>query len=351
MKSKISRMLLLLAACGMLAGCGAAETTDADASDEAATETDASGEVGEYKFVLAEVNPADTVVGQVDQAFADKIEELSNGAMTVDVYFEAEKGKEFDVLTGMIDGTSDISIARVSCFEFTNFGCEMPSLVCLPFTFENEEHFWNFADSDAAQQILNEPVEFGLGVRGLFIGEEGFRHFFSNKKLTSVEDFQGLRIRVSSDQVMTSMVEGLGATPYQLQLEDIPVAFQNDEIDAAEQPVVNYAANNFDADAPYLLVDGHTLGIVEIVIADSAWNELTPAQQQIVTEAAEYAQDFNKDLVATNEEKAYAELEARGVEVTQVEDKTPFREATQAVVDETIAGKEDLYQQILDCAN
>jgi len=348
MKTKLIKMVIAFTACGMLAGCGA--TTDVATTDGGEATEAADGEIGEYNFVLAEVNPADTIVGQIDQAFADKVAELSNGAMTVDVYFEAEKGKEFDVVTEMIDGTSDVDIARISAYQFNNFGCETPTLISIPFTFENEEHFWKFADSDIAQGILNEPSEYGLGVRGLFIGEEGFRHFFGNKKLTSIDDFKGLRIRVSSDQVMTGMVEGLGASPYQIQLEDIPAAFQNDEVDAAEQPIVNYAANNFNEDAPYVILDGHTLGVIEFIISEEVWNSLSPAQQNVITEASKYAQDRNKELVATEEAKTIEDLKSKGVEIVEVADKTPFRDATKAVTEANIAGKEDLYQQILDCA-
>ena len=44
--------------------------------------------------------------------------------------------------------------------------------------YKRQAHFWNFANSDLAPEFLNEPQELGLPVRGLFYGEEGFRHFF-----------------------------------------------------------------------------------------------------------------------------------------------------------------------------
>jgi len=329
----------------MLAGCGASEgntATDAQAA--------ADGEIGEYHFVMAEVNPIDTIVGQTDKAFADKVEELSNGTMTVELHCDAELGTEIDVVTGMIDGDSDVDICRTSAFQFNNFGCHMPLVLSLPFTFENEEHFWKFADSDLAKEFLDEPLEYNLGVRGLFFGEEGFRHFFSDKPINGIDDLNGMRIRVSSDEVMTGMVVSLGGTAYQIQMNEIPSSFYNDEIDAAEQPIVNYAANNFNEEAPYMLLDGHTLGVIEVFIKDDVWQELTPAQQAVIAEAAEYAKECNKGLVSVKEEETIKSLTEQGVTFTEVADKTPYREAVKDLIKKQIVGREDLYQQVLDFA-
>ena len=42
-----------------------------------------------------------------------------------------------------------------------------------------------------------EPEDLGLGVRGLFYAEEGFRHFFTVDPVSSIEDLAGMKLRVS----------------------------------------------------------------------------------------------------------------------------------------------------------
>ena len=71
----------------------------------------------------------------------------------------------------------------------------------------------SYTHLDLAPEFLSEPQELGLPVRGIFYGEEGFRHFFTVKPVAGIEDFQGLKLRVSNDPVMNGMVEGLGANP------------------------------------------------------------------------------------------------------------------------------------------
>ena len=65
--------------------------------------------------------------------------------------------------------------------------------------------------------------------------------------------------------------------------------------------------------------------------------------------AADYAADFNANLSASKEAEVLDELKADGVNVVEVEDKTPWQDAVKDVVANAIKGNEDLYQKILDC--
>ena len=50
-------------------------------------------------------------------------------------------------------------------------------------------------------------------MRGIFFGEEGFRHFFTRDPISGIENLKGLKLRVSNDPIMNGLVEGLGASP------------------------------------------------------------------------------------------------------------------------------------------
>ena len=134
-------------------------------------------------------------------------------------------------------------MSRISAFSLTSYGGEKSKLLSIPYTFANRDHYWNFATSDLAEEFLIEPHENGSGVRGLFYGEEGFRHFFATKELKGIESLKGMKIRVSADPVMTGMVEGLGATPTVVSFSELYSALQTGVVDAAEQPIANYKAN------------------------------------------------------------------------------------------------------------
>ena len=299
-------------------------------------------------LTYAEVNPLDgTIVGEMAKAFKEKAEEVSGGEITIDIQAGGVLGSEDQILDNLLGGGNITDIGRFSAFAFTQYGCDKAKLLSIPYTFVNEDHFWNFAASDLAQDFLLEPQEIGLPLRGLCYGEEGFRHFFFKGEVKGLEDLKGLKIRVSSDPVMTGMVSGLGASATTVPFTELYSALQTGVVDGAEQPIANYLSNAFPEVAPYVIKDGHTLGAIQIVITDAALAKLTEEQQAAIQEAADYASLVCKEKVAEIEGETYAKLAEAGVTVVEVEDKAPWVTACQQVIDDNTSSQAELYQQIV----
>ena len=262
MKKRFLSLALSAAMVASLAGCGlkspettttaaateaaateaattaAAETTAEAAKDSTATAEvpDASGDP-EVTLVYAEVNPLDTIVGQTDTAFKEKVEELSGGSIKVDLQASGVLGAEADVLDAMLGHSGTVDMARLSASSLTNYGATKAGLLALPYIFSSREHFWNFAKSDVAQEFLSETEDLGLGIKGLTYGEEGFRHFFTVKPVNSMEDLKGMKLRVSSDPVMVGTVESFGANATVVAFTELYSALQTGVVDGAEQPI------------------------------------------------------------------------------------------------------------------
>ncbi len=324
------------------------DAADAPA-DDAASDAPAANDPA-VTLVMAEVNPLDTIVGQMDSKFKEEVERLSGGSITIDLQASGVLGSENDVLDAMLGGAGTIQISRISAFALTSYGGEKSSLLSIPYTWESRDHWWAFAESDLAQEILQEPSEKGSGVRGLFYGEEGFRHFFANTELKDLDSLKGLKIRVSNDPVMNGMVEGLGASPTVVDFGELYSALQTGVVDAAEQPIANYKSNAFPEVANNLILDGHTLGAVQVIITDEAWDSLTPAQQDAITEAGKLASEHCKKISAEAEAEVLEALKAEGCNVVEVTDLAPWKEACKKVIEDNTASQADLYQQLLDFA-
>ena len=345
----VSAAALALTACGGSSNSTAASTaTSAAASTAPAGDAAAAASDPKVTLVYAEVNPLDTIVGQTGSHFKEKVEELTGGSVVVDVQASGVLGSENDVLDAILGGSTSIDISRISAFALTSYGCNKSKLLSIPFTFNNRAHFWNFANSDLAPEFLNEPQELGLPVRGLFYGEEGFRHFFTVKPVAAIGDLKGMKLRVSNDPVMNGMVEGLGANPTVVAFGELYSALQTGVVDGAEQPIANYKSNAFPEVANNLILDGHTLGAVQAVITDNAWGKLTANQQAAVMAAAADTQKFNADLSETAENKVLDELRSSGCNVVDVDDKTPWQEACAKVIKDNTSDQAELYQKLLD---
>ncbi|MCI8864683.1 MAG: TRAP transporter substrate-binding protein [Lachnospiraceae bacterium] len=362
-------MLCMAMVAGSLAGCGlkapdepttaAPATTAAPEGTKATEDTESGGEgagagaydtanMPEVTLVYAEVNPLDSIVGQMASDFKSKVEELSDGKITIDVQASGVLGSENDVLDTMLGGGGTIDMSRISAFALTSYGGQKSMLLSLPYTFVSREHFWNFATSDLAGEFLMESQENGSGVRGLFYGEEGFRHFFTTNEIGGLEDLKGMKLRVSNDPVMNGMVEGLGASPTVVSFGELYSSLQTGVVDGAEQPIANYKSNAFQEVAPNLILDGHTLGAVQVIITDESWDKLTGDQQAILMEAGEYASAQNRANSEKKENEVLESLKAEGVNVVEVADIVPWQEATKKVIEDNTKGYEDLYQKLLD---
>jgi TRAP-type C4-dicarboxylate transport system substrate-binding protein len=147
---------------------------------------------------------------------------------------------------------------------------------------------------------------------------------------------------------MNGLVEGLGANPTVVSFNELYSALSTGVVDGAEQPIANYKSNAFDEVAPYLVLDGHTLGAIQIIITDDAWDSLTEEQQQILKEAGDAASEYNRSISEEKENEVLEQLKEEGITIIEVEDKTEWQEAVKSVVEENTVGYEDLYQQILD---
>ena len=354
---KISRRSFLaasaaLGAAAALTACGgsSSSTTTTTTSTAATGDATAAANDPSVTLVYAEVNPLDTIVGQTATFFKEKVEELSGGSITIDVQAAGVLGSENDVLDAMLGGSTSIDISRISAFALSSYGCIKSSLLTIPYTWESRAHWWNFANSDLAPEFLNEPQDNGLPVRGIFYGEEGFRHFFTVNPVSGLEDLKGMKLRVSNDPIMNGMVEGLGAYPTVVSFGELYSALQTGVVDGAEQPIANYKSNAFPEVANNLILDAHTLGAIQAVICDNAWAKLTENQQAVIMEAGAQTQQFNAELSETEENKVLEELRADGCNVVDVPDMAPWAEACAAVIEENTASPADLYQQLLDFA-
>ena len=132
MRKKLLSLLCCVAMVVSCVGCGGAKTDNAGASNQGASNNPSGGTV---TLVMAEVNPLDTIVGMTDKYFADKVKELSNGSVVIDLQAAGVLGSENDVLDTMLAPGSTIDMSRISAFALTSYGGQKSMLLSLPYTF------------------------------------------------------------------------------------------------------------------------------------------------------------------------------------------------------------------------
>jgi len=168
----------------------------------------------------------------------------------------------------------------------------------LPFLFSDDDHAARVLDGKIGQNLLrglsqNQSTE---NVKGLaFTYSGGFTVISANKPITSVEDLEGLKVRVPHSSVIRDYFDELGMQPTALELEQMHSAFEANEIDAAEITYRRLYEVEGQKYTKSILHSRHDLFLTSIIINQDFWDTLGIDLQNIVSEAALLAAQSERD--------------------------------------------------------
>jgi TRAP-type C4-dicarboxylate transport system substrate-binding protein len=132
------------------------------------------------------------------------------------------------------------------------------------------------------------------------------------------------------------IVKALGAKPVQIRFSEIYNALLRGIVDGQENPLVNFQGAKLYEVQKYISLTGHKYEITPFLIRRAAWEALSPADRTILKEAANEATRFQRALTQKEDDEAFADLVARGVQIDTVY-KEPFIAATRDVYDKWYA--------------
>ena len=335
-ETSISRRSLLVgtacAALGALTGCTAPEPTAAEPQPE-------------LILRYAENQPEDYPTTKAALAFAEMVAQRTDGRVKVVVYSGGELGAELSVIEQMQFG--GIDFARVSLSQLAGL-LENLSVLQLPYLYEDAKQMWRVLDGSIGDDFLAMLDEMDLV--GLSWFDAGVRSFYTRKKVTDLEQLQGLTLRVQESDMMSEMITDLGAEPVQVVYSQVYAALRNGQIDGAENNWPSYDAMGHYEVAPYFLQDEHTR-VPEIQLASTAAIEkleaLDPSYPEVLRTCARESARTERRLWAQREARSEKELREWGVEVTTLPDaeKQKFRAAVQPLYDR-FADQAELLERI-----
>lgn len=277
---------------------------------------------------LADNQPADNPVNKGNYFFAERVKELTNGQVIVEVYPGAVLGEEVDVTQQVRAGI--IAMARINTVPLAEFVPEI-GVVTLPYVFASFEHKWKVLDSEIGQSLLKSFEKAGLV--GLNFYEAGFRHFYTTKKpIRSVADLKGMKIRVQQSRISMKMVELLGAVPTPMNYGDVYSALQTGVIDGAENDFVSYNLSSHYEVAKNITLDGHLSPPAVIIMNKAIFDKLPKEHQQAILQAAKEASKFQRNAMEEFQNESRKKVEAAGCKVYTV-NVTEFQKAVQPIYD------------------
>ena len=179
------------------------------------------------------------------------------------------------------------------------------------------------------------------GVMPLAWGENGYREISNSKKaIKSPEDLKGLKIRVVGSPLFLDTFTALGANPTQMSWADAQPAFASGAVDGQENPLAIFTAAKLHSVAQkHITLWGYVNDPLIFVVNKEIWNSWTPADREIVKQAAI---DAGKEEIALArkgvveaDKPLLKDIAALGVTVTQLSpaERAAFVKATRPVYD------------------
>ena len=287
---------------------------------------------------LSEVHAEGYPTTLADQEFARLIEEKTEGRIKVEVY---SGGQLYGEETGSIEALQlgDIAFARVSASPVASY---VPALnaIQMPYLYKNADHMWAVLDGEIGKDMLAQIEASGSGLVGLCWYDAGARSYYTTKKVASVADMKGLKIRMQNNAMMVDMTNVLGGT-------GVTGIGPNEVYSAIKQGTIDGAENNwptYQNMGDYEL-DEHTR-VPEILLASAeVLSSLDPADVEIIKQCAIETEAYEKAKWAEKEESSEKIVREAGCTIVELTPEA-FAEFQAAMTNPSDAlGGQSLYEK------
>jgi TRAP-type C4-dicarboxylate transport system substrate-binding protein len=270
----------------------------------------AAEEVIEYR--VATIEGVGTPMNDGFDRFIEEVEECSEGRLVGTNYPAGQLGGFVDLIDGNRNGTYEITSGG---FDVEGELSPTLSALSLGYVFEDEEH----VERVIAEMLpeMAEELEASTGVTILGMGEDGWRWTFTSRPVETIDDIQGLKIRVPEAEIPLGLWTALGAAPTPVPFTEMYNALETGVIEGGESALAQIDANAFWEPAPYLNNTRHWFNI-KPVRANAEWfNSLDADLQECLRTTGEEVFTDVRQTSRAAEADTLEKLQGEGVTVVE----------------------------------
>ena len=245
---RAAAVMMILSLTAGFAACGlAGEGSQAAAKDAG---------VQRYAWPLGSSSPEDTVTQIYAEKFADEVDRLSDG-------------KDGDIPFVVQNTAPQVTFMKDTAVF------DMPAL--FDSIDEVREHVDNPKFMKLMQQVYNDG-----GYELLGYADQGFRVMTTNKKIESLADFKGQKIRTMENSYHMAYWKALGASPTPMTFSEVYIGLQQGTIDAQENPYEVIVSNKLYEQQDYVVETNHLPHLISLIVSEEFMKGMTDEQQQMI---------------------------------------------------------------------
>ena len=337
----MKRLLVMVAAALVLSAC------NKDCEPQAGATGAEPAKTFEWKLVTSWPKNFPGL-GTAPERFAEQVEQLSGGRLTIKVYGAGELVPALQVFDAVSQGTAEMGHSGAYYWKGKASAAQFFTSVPFGLTAQEMNGWIQYGGGQALWEEVYAPFNL-LPLPGGNTGVQMGGWF--NKEINSVDDLKGLKMRIPG--LGGEVLARAGGTPVTLPGGEIFTSLQTGTIDATEWvgPYNDLAFGLYKVAEHYYYPGWHEPGsMMEFTINKGAFAEL-PADLQAIVRIT--AKAINEDMLAeytTRNQAALIELkEKHGVDVREF--PADVLDKLQALSDEVVAevaGADPLSQKVYD---
>ncbi|MCF3934567.1 TRAP transporter substrate-binding protein [Acuticoccus sp. M5D2P5] len=273
-------------------------------------------------------DPSDPV-HTASKKFAEAVSEKTGGAVDVRIFPSSSLGDYQQMQEALQQGGIDIVIESIGTLSRYH---PLAGVESMPYLFDDAAHYaavWNGPVGEELKATIADEANF------LVLGHmyRGARQLTSSRKIETMDDLAGLKMRVSPMKERLVTWRTFGASPTPMSWSEVFTALQQGVIEAQENPLATIQSASLDEVQDYLILTSHMANGFTFQFNADRFEALDAETQTALREAADEASAWYNDYITEEEAAILADLESKGMTVIEI-DRAPFREKADDVVAE-----------------
>jgi tripartite ATP-independent transporter DctP family solute receptor len=270
---------------------------------------------------LAQTHP--TVVGL--QAACAQILKESNGQLAIDVFPNSQLGSDTDMISQVRSGAIEMMCTASGVYATL---VPVAAMAVTPFVFADLPTAFQAMDGDLGNHIRAGFTKANLVPLGK-AWDHGFRHVtMSTKPIKTVQDLQGVKLRVPATPVLQQTFKALGASPTTIGIGEAYTALQTKVVDGQENGLAIIEAQRFYEVQKFCSLTGHAWECFWVTANPRLWNAVPENLRKIAASAFDVHAVKAREAMTALNVTLQESLTKRGLTFNTV-DPQPFRAALQ----------------------
>ena len=272
--------IAMTGAVGLLASCSSTEQAEADVHEP------------EVELVAATINSSSTFFGQALIAFAEAIEEESDGEISVKVFTGGQLGDASSSYQSVISGDIDIIYSDTGWFAEHQ---PIFDVLATSYLFDDQEHYDSIVNEPDGLAYFEDLLRESPGLETVMYTGGLERNIMSTFPIESASDIQGRNMRSGGSGPELEWWQLLGANPLNVSFSEVYSAIQMGVVDGGHNSLDSMVENRFGEVVDYVARTQHILALGFVVMNGDRYDNLSDEHKEAITAASDRVQSEYTD--------------------------------------------------------